>query len=689
MRNIIASALLYAAIGAASINTASAAIGKWKTYMAYHDVQQVVAVGNDIFVRASNSLFAYNTNDMSVTTYDKINGLSDTYITHIAWNKAAKRLAVIYDNSNIDLLEPAGNITNLPDLFQKAMTEDKTVNNIRVNGNDVFLATGFGIVRVDAAKAVISESYILGMNISDVAVKDGSIFAINADGRVYTAQMADNLQDKNIWKETTEYDPQIFNRSDNDYNNHIDEINKLSPGGPQYNYFGRLTFHNGRLYGMNGNTGMENTATIQVYDGNNWTAFENNLEEKLGHRFINIFNIAINPKDESHVFAASQVGLIEYKDGKFVKEYSCHNSPLKTAYTVTYGANPTDKTLHEYVFVNDAMFDSSGNLWITNGISPSTSFLKFGAGGQWTSLHSSDMTVKGYKDLVYSMENMERMMTDSRGLMWMGNNSWRTPALLQYNTASQDGSTPKVYKNFYNQDGKALELSHVTDMEEDHDGNLWITTNKGPLYIDAYDIADGQAQYTFQQYKVPRNDGTNNADYLMDGVDISAMAIDGANRKWFATFSNGVYLISADNNTQVYHFTAENSSLLSNAVLDIAINNKTGEVFFGTDKGLCSYTSDATEAAEEMDKDNVYAYPNPVTPDYTGLITVQGLSLNADVKITTATGYLVYEGRSNGGTFTWNGNDRYGNRVNSGVYNVITAKADGSKGTVCKIAIVR
>lgn len=687
MKNIIASALLYTAIGAASINTASAAIGKWKTYMAYHDVQQVVAVGNDIFVRASNSLFAYNTNDMSVTTYDKINGLSDTYITHIAWNKAAKRLAVIYDNSNMDLLEPAGNIINLPDLFQKAMTADKTVNNIRVSGNDVFLATGFGIVRVDATKAVISESYILNRNISDVAVKDGKIFAIDKSGKVITAAFADNLQDKNIWKETTEYDPQIFSRSDNDYNNHIDEIKKLNPGGPQYNYFGRLTFHNGHLYGMNGNTGLEHKASLQMYNGNDWTIFENNLEDILGHRYINIFNIAINPKDESHVFAASQVGLLEYKNGKFIKEYSCHNSPLKTAYTVTYGSNPSETALHEYVFVNDAMFDSSGNLWLTNGISPNTSLLKIDPAGQWTSHHSKDMMVHGWKNLDYSMENVERVMTDSRQLTWMANNHFRTPALIQFNT---DGdNTPNVYKSFYNQDGKALELSHVTDIEEDHDGNLWITTNKGPLYIDAYNIADGQSQYTFQQYKVPRNDGTNNADYLMDGVDISAMAIDGANRKWFATFANGVYLISADNNTQIYHFTAENSSLLSDAVLDIAIDNSTGEVFFGTDKGLCSYTSDATEAAEEMDKDNVYAYPNPVTPDYTGLITVQGLSLNADVKITTATGYLVYEGRSNGGTFTWDGCDRYGNRVNSGVYNVITAKADGGKGTVCKIAIVR
>ena len=152
---------------------------------------------------------------------------------------------------------------------------------------------------------------------------------------------------------------------------------------------------------------------------------------------------------------------------------------------------------------------------------------------------------------------------------------------------------------------------------------------------------------------------------------------------------NGVYLISADNMTQLQHFTVENSNLLSNTVLDIDINNETGEVFFGAANGLCSYMSDATTTYDEMTKDNVWAYPNPVTPDYQGLITVVGLTLNADVKILASNGALVAEGRSSGGTFTWNGCDKNGDPVASGVYMVATAKADGSKGTVCKIAIVR
>ena len=166
------------------------------------------------------------------------------------------------------------------------------------------------------------------------------------------------------------------------------------------------------------------------------------------------------------------------------------------------------------------------------------------------------------------------------------------------------------------------------------------------------------------------------------------MAIDGANRKWFATNGNGVYLVSSNNIEELYHFTAENSPLLSNAIESISINDVTGEVFFGTDQGLCSCRADATEAQEEMTEASVYAYPNPVRPDYTGPIHVTGLTYNADVKITTSNGTLVKEGRSNGGLFTWDGCDKQGKRVASGIYMVETATQDGKKGVVCKIAIL-
>jgi flagellar hook assembly protein FlgD len=140
--------------------------------------------------------------------------------------------------------------------------------------------------------------------------------------------------------------------------------------------------------------------------------------------------------------------------------------------------------------------------------------------------------------------------------------------------------------------------------------------------------------------------------------------------------------------TQIEHFTESNSKLISDYIYSIDINNATGEVFFGTYKGLCSYMSDVTATVEEMNNDVTYAYPNPVRPEYTGPITITGLTYNADIKIVTVNGTLVNKGRSTGGSYIWDGNDMNGKRVASGIYMVQTATQTGEKGTVCKIAII-
>lgn len=158
------------------------------------------------------------------------------------------------------------------------------------------------------------------------------------------------------------------------------------------------------------------------------------------------------------------------------------------------------------------------------------------------------------------------------------------------------------------------------------------------------------------------NDGTNYADYLLEGVNISSIVIDKSNRKWFGTKGNGVYLISSDNITQLTHFTQKNSKLLSDNIESIAINENTGEVFFGTDKGLCSYQSDDNAINEDMTKDNVWAYPNPVKPDYSGNINIIGLSLDADIKIVSSNGSLIKQAKSNGGIYKWDGCDSKGKK---------------------------
>ncbi len=611
-----------------------AQVGTWRNYLAYYDIQQIQEAENDIFVLASNGLYQYNKQDQSIRTYDKTNGLSDTYITHIRWCQQAKRLIAVYQNSNIDIIDNNGNIINISSLYNKSVIGDKTVNSIRIDGVYAYLMCGFGIVKVDMKQALIAYTYT---------------------------------------PTTPDYPVDIPDEKNDGYEKYIELVKTLKPGGPKYNAFGYLHNYKDKLYSTNGIMGQK--AHVQVMDQQReWEIYQNDIEDIIGHKFVGLTSIDIDPKDDSHVLCSGQTGVYEFKNGKFIKEYTNDNSPLKTAKTVGHNNK-------EYVIVVDGKFDSQGNYWCLNSVSPSTSLLKLTPDNQWVDYHNRKLMVpEGW-----SLDDMRDICFDIDGTLWFCNNWYRVPSVIRCVIDTKDIT---LFNSFINQDGASLNINAVHCITFDKDRNIWVGTNTGLLVLERKNIDAGNINF-FTQIKVPRNDGTDYADYLLNELDITAIAVDGANRKWVGTSYDGVYLISADNMTQIHHFTQDNSPLISNNIRSITINNKTGEVFFGSEIGLCSYVSDAVEPSTEMTEDNVWAYPNPVNPDYTGPITITGLTYNADVKIVSANGLLINEGRSNGGSFTWDGCDKKGNRVASGIYMVVTATSNGQKGTVCKIAIIR
>ena len=585
----------------------NAQIGTWRNYLAYSDIQQIRAAGNDyLFVLASNGLYQYNRQDQSIYTYDKTNGLSDTYITNICWCPQAKRLIAVYQNSNIDLIDVKGNVTNISDLYNKLLTGDKTVSSIRMDGIYAYLICGFGIVKINMQRAEIAETY----------------------------------------KPThPEYPTSLPDEDNSDYDKYIDIVKTLKPSGPHTNYFGFMLFTYNRLYTCNGDYNY--SSPIQILNNNEWTIYQHEgISEQTGVSFQGSFCLDVDPSNTEHVFAGSRNGLYEYLNGKFVKYYDHSNSPIE----------PFDGVNEEYQLVTGTKFDQKGNLWVLNSSAPTTALMKY-ANGSFTKMNHSEL-MKLNRGQLKNRSNGElsKIIIDSKGVMWFVNNNWVLPAIYQYNT---DNDQIIAYENIVNQDGTRLNIQEgIRCVAEDLEHNIWVGSSVGPFMLESSEIEDGGS--TFTQVKVPRNDGTNYADYLLTGIDISSIAIDGGNRKWIGTFNNGVYLISADNMTQIHHFTTDNSKLLSNTIMSlsntimsIAINPTSGEVFFGTDKGLCSYISDATATNSEMTTDNVWAYPNPVEPGYTGPITITGLSLNADIKILSANGAIVNEGHSNGGTYIW------------------------------------
>ena len=336
-----------------------------------------------------------------------------------------------------------------------------------------------------------------------------------------------------------------------------------------------------------------------------------------------------------------------------------------------------------YSVISGTRYDASGNLWMFN--MGNDNILCLTSAGEWKSFNQRNLS----KDDSYRLRSL---FFDSRGLLWFVNDSWKAPLFGFYDIKSD---AMRVVSSFTNTDGTViLEKKNIFAITEDRGKNIWVGSETGCFYITPDDVnamlsVDGEnTNVRPTQHKVPRNDGTNLADYLLSNVFICDIKIDRANRKWFAT-SNGVYLISSDNNTQLAHFTMDNSPLPDNDVRSIAIDDNTGMVYFATLNGLCSYQSDVTKTYGDLTDDNVYAYPNPVTPDFTGDITVTGLTEGAQVKILATSGQLVSEGTSTGGSYRWNGCDMKGKKVASGVYMVNVATAEGESGIVTKISVVR
>lgn len=454
-------------------------------------------------------------------------------------------------------------------------------------------------------------------------------------------------------------------------------IANIMPDGPTTNDFYFLRVVNNILYSCGGgfyNGDKFTPGNVQVMDNGNWTSYSKNTMSNVGDAFFDLMCLDVDPKNKDHLFVGGRTGVFEILNGQINNYYNNENSLLSSA---------LDTENNNYVLVFGVNFDSSGNLWVLNSQARNTNILSLDNSGKWQSYPQN--TFWDPDNNGRSLAHMRHSFIDSHGILWFANNHYNTPSFGCYDIKNDQS---KLFASFTNQDGTSYKLDHVHTVVEDKEGNIWAGTVAGPFILPANEISSNDGTSYLTQIKVPRNDGTNFADYLLNGVDVTCIAIDGGNRKWIGTNGQGLYLISADNMTEIHHFLANDSKLLSNNIIHLAINDQTGEVFIATDKGLCSYMSDATAVSEEMTDDNVYAYPNPVEPDYTGLITVVGLSYNADVKITTTNGVLVAEGRSNGGTFTWDGRDKKGHRVASGVYMVHTATNDGHKGVVCKIAIV-
>jgi len=461
-------------------------------------------------------------------------------------------------------------------------------------------------------------------------------------------------------------------------------INYYKPVGPAVNKPWDMTFAGKKLFVVPGGRWASQNFTegdVMIYEGGIWTnIYRKTIQDQTGHDVLDFMNVAVDPTDNKHFFVTSYgTGLYEFKNDVFYKWYNYLNSTIE-------GHPLASNDPNHYMRLDGAIFDNQRNLFLANSaVNASVKVLT--SSGAWTQLKYPNA----------SQETLGKILINSQNQNQKFLISVRNGSIIVFddNATITDQSDDKsvfltsfTYTETNNAGNSVLVTKSpgaIYSIAQDKNGVVWVGTDIGPFLFNSLSKVYN-ADYTCSRVKISRGDSTNLADYLLVNEKIKAIAIDGANRKWLATETSGVYLMSSNGQQTIQHFTTSNSPLLSNNVLSIAINPITGEAFFGTDQGLISYQSDASDAGATFG--NVYAYPNPVRQGFTGVITITGLVENTQVKITDINGNLVCETVSNGSLATWNGKDVHGRKVNTGIYLAICANADGTQSTITKILVI-
>jgi hypothetical protein len=391
-----------------------------------------------------------------------------------------------------------------------------------------------------------------------------------------------------------------------------------------------------------------------------WKTIDKSQDDFLKD-YRDAFSIAVNPKNPKNVFIGTMgYGLLEYNDGVFVQRYTPENSSLQSHVLAPSRIDITGLT-----------FDSDNNLWVVNSGAASVLSRRTPA-GKWKS-YSLGSTASGVE--------VDKIVIDFNNQKWLLGRNLNMYVFTDNGTPDNpaDDQTKRLTSSVGN---GAIPGSFVRSIAVDREGLVWLGTDKGiVVFYSPQNVFSGQ---NFDAQKVLiEQDGYG--QYLLETETVTAIAVDGSNRKWFGTDRAGLFLMSADGTKQIAHFTEENSPLLSNSITALTITDN-GELFIATTKGVISYRSEAVPPKETLSE--VQVFPNPVYGNFTGNIAIRGLVENTTVKITDVAGNLVYTTEAEGGQAIWNGRNFDGKKATTGVYLVFISNSDGSKTEVTKIMVI-
>ncbi|WP_290790530.1 two-component regulator propeller domain-containing protein [Flavihumibacter sp. UBA7668] len=721
-------------------------IGSWQEHISFHSAISVGTNGNQLITASPQALFQYDPSSEEFKRITKINGLSETGIQTISNNQSLTVIA--YRNSQLDLLE--NNTTRSVNTIRlSSITADKRIYDIWMENAQCLLATGFGLAVLNLEKAEIGDVYLIasggafskmnavtadqqyfysagesgfyrapraGLNLADfrnwtllsgqnglpsgqfqqVLFWKGSIY-VQQNNRIYKQVGTDFslwYQDQWQWNtiDVSETALMISQRSAGNarvllLNESANPVNQLEH--PLIQWPKQSLFFQQQYWVADSINGL-----LQI-DGNNLNRLIPNSPAGIGSGGLFA--------GKKGWWMATGEKLNQFTEGNW-KGYQAADQnwpagfgpigPLVEALDGTLWAGSSSQGLcylHESGFqvfkenilsasvqepgnykVGGLALDAEQRLWITNDGATEGLVVRFPDG------NSKSFEIPFF----YPSLRLSELLIDDLNQKWLaapGN------GLFCFNQgASIENTGDDQWRYYQAGSGKGnLPSNQVLSMVKDKFGFIWLGTSDGIGILQCPEqVFSGQGC----EVLLPVVQTDNFAGYLFKGEAVQAMAVDGANRKWIGT-KNGIWLISASGDETLLRFTTANSPLPDNDIHKIAIDPKTGTVLISTAQGLVSYQSTATEGGTTSS--NVLAYPNPVTPGYTGPIAIRGLVNNAVVKITELNGRLVYQGRALGGQAIWNGLDLNGKRVSTGVYLVWISDDSRQEQAVTKIVFIQ
>ncbi|WP_080053770.1 type IX secretion system anionic LPS delivery protein PorZ [Spirosoma aerolatum] len=724
-----------------------AQIGTWQTHVSYQSGQSVAVVGNKIYAATQNGLFYYDKITQETTSLTKNSGLSDAGVSRLLYLADQSKLLIAYRSGNLDFMtltndgEP-GAVNNVNTVVAAStLPSARTIYHINRIGNNAYLSTDFGLVVLDLIKYEIRDTYFSQRTdgtplpiYQTVATTDslyaltGPIRATDTGFRLRAIRFAANVNiaDPANWRSVTEPSTLmsslivdqnrlyvsvngtgIYLRNNGSwvlFRSSTDPIIRLFPSaaGPIVATSQSILLPNPVTF-----TGalLVNPREV-VADGTNvWVT---DTQSGLLYGTIGQFQ-RIAPEGPSR---DQYVGLYTYPQtlvtlptGPLDATSLSTNQPPYEAFSVTnnrwvapstngltrgfnaaaylpseqrlyvstFGAGlwsqssdqpPIPVTLPATIspFISSLATDSKGNLWITTGRTTSS---------QSATLHvrKPDGTFQSFP--VVTQTNILQIVPDDNGFLWLRPDVGGGLLVVDPQTNRSRYLTTQTGQG-------GLLTNSVRALVKDRNGIIWVGTDLGPTLFDnpagAFDaVIDAQPPIL-------------NRRRLLANEQITAIAVDGGNRKWIGT-QKGIYHVAPDGSQLLDTFTADNSPLPSNTIQALAIEPTRGVLFVQTPNGLVSYQAPATEPTDVLS--NITIFPNPVRPDFSGNVGIQGLTENATVKILDAGGKLVYETRSQGGTASWNLIDYLGRQAQTGIYLIVVVTKDGAEGLAGKLAVVR